>query len=116
MFLDDNNWVSGFNFFDEGSKEVQCEIEYSFFKKVVVELLLIFLFVWFIMVFIIIFFGVDFNFELFFRSFYVKGFMFVVGLFIVMLLFFCRFLSVWYQMYQFKFKYMEMILEFFKCF
>ncbi|BAD84783.1 hypothetical membrane protein [Thermococcus kodakarensis KOD1] len=111
MLSDDNNWVSGFNPFDEGSKEVQREIEYSFFKKAVVELLLIPLLVWSIMVLTITPFGADPNFELSFRSFHVKGSMFVVGPFIVMLLFLCRFPSVWYQMYQFKLKYMETILE-----
>lgn len=111
MSPDNNDSVSGFNSFGEENKKVQRKVEYSFAKKVVVELILIPL-VTLVPIWIeVVLFEADPNFEIAWGDFYVRGSIFVVGPFLVLLLYYCKFPDIWYQMYQFKIKYMKTILR-----
>ena len=114
MPSDEDNWVSGFNPFDELTKEIQRQLEFEFRKKVMTEFVFVPLLIWSLFALLSPVSQATNVLEFDFGVIHVRGSAAVVFALVAMLLLFCRFPSIWYDMYLYKREVKKALLEFLK--
>ncbi|WP_148882607.1 hypothetical protein [Thermococcus aciditolerans] len=109
-----DNWVSGFNPFDESTNEIQRRLEFEFRKKVITELVFVPFLIWSLFVLLSPVSQATDVLEIDVGAFHIRGSAAVVFALVAMLLLFCRFPSIWYDMYLYKREVKKAFLEFLK--